>query len=81
MTDGGLGIAFFAPFDNERYFFPWRPIAVSPISVTAFFSERGLAVIRSEILWIWIPCLLLVSIRLPVRLFSRRDAHREEAGG
>src|SRR5438132_985924 len=22
MTDGGLGVAFFAPFDNSRYFFP-----------------------------------------------------------
>jgi hypothetical protein len=22
MTDGGLGVAFFAPFDNARYFFP-----------------------------------------------------------
>jgi membrane-bound metal-dependent hydrolase YbcI (DUF457 family) len=27
FTDGGLGIAFFAPFDVTRYFFPWRPIA------------------------------------------------------
>jgi inner membrane protein len=26
MTDGGLGVAFFAPFNNQRYFFPWRPI-------------------------------------------------------
>jgi len=29
MTDGGLGIAFFAPFDNRRYFFPFRSIKVS----------------------------------------------------
>ena len=25
MTDGGLGIAFFSPFDNGRYFLPWNP--------------------------------------------------------
>ena len=38
MTDGGRGIAFFAPFDTTRYFFPWRPVRVSPISIRAFFS-------------------------------------------
>jgi hypothetical protein len=26
MTNGGLGVAFFSPFDNGRYFLPWRPI-------------------------------------------------------
>nr|HRC76832.1 rhodanese-like domain-containing protein [Kouleothrix sp.] len=26
MTDGGLGVAFFAPFSATRYFFPFRPI-------------------------------------------------------
>ncbi|MCP4156486.1 MAG: metal-dependent hydrolase, partial [bacterium] len=31
FTNGGLGIALLAPFDNARYFFPWQPIAVSPI--------------------------------------------------
>ncbi|HEV8317741.1 MAG TPA: metal-dependent hydrolase, partial [Vicinamibacterales bacterium] len=30
MTTGGSGVAFFAPFSAERYFFPWRPILVSP---------------------------------------------------
>src|SRR5262249_5716516 len=31
LTNGGLGVALFAPVTNKRYFFPWRPIAVSPI--------------------------------------------------
>jgi len=44
MTDGGMGVAFFSPFDTTRYFLPWRPILVSPISVMRFLSERGLAV-------------------------------------
>jgi inner membrane protein len=55
MTDGGLGVAFFSPFDNHRYFLPWRPIRVSPIGVGRFFSERGLTVLQSELLWIWVP--------------------------
>jgi inner membrane protein len=55
MTSGGLGVAFFAPFDNARYFLPWRPIRVSPISVSAFFSATGLRVLHSELQWIWLP--------------------------
>src|SRR5215471_12262322 len=57
MTNCGLGVAFFSPFDTARYFLPWRPILVSPISVAQFFSGRGLAVLQSEILWIWLPAI------------------------
>jgi inner membrane protein len=59
MTDGGLGVAFFAPFDNRRYFLPWTPIRVSPIGIERFFTTRGLAVIQTELLWIWLPAWLL----------------------
>jgi len=59
MTDGGLGVAFFAPFDNRRYFLPWTPIRVSPIGIERFFTARGLAVIQTELLWIWLPAGLL----------------------
>lgn len=55
LTNGGLGVAFFAPFSNARYFFPWRPIEVSPIGVAPFFSQRGLEVITSELVWLWLP--------------------------
>ena len=51
-TNGGLGIAFFAPFDSTRYFFPWRPLMVSPIGIRSFFSEWGIGVMISELLWI-----------------------------
>ena len=37
LTDGGPGVAFLAPFDDTRYFFPWRPIRVSPLW-RGFFS-------------------------------------------
>ena len=43
MTDGGSGVAFLAPFDDTRYFLPWRPIPVSPIGVSRFFSGAGSA--------------------------------------
>ncbi|MBM4384314.1 MAG: metal-dependent hydrolase [Deltaproteobacteria bacterium] len=59
LTDGGLGVAFFSPFDHTRYFLPWRPIAVSPLGIARFFSDRGAAVIASEAAWIGAPSLLL----------------------
>jgi|TARA_B110000967_G_scaffold209907_1_gene268491 inner membrane protein len=60
MTTGGLGVAFFSPFENSRYFLPWSPIQVSPIGLKQFFSEWGLEVIKSEIIWIGIPLLITV---------------------
>jgi inner membrane protein len=62
LTDGGLGVAFFAPIDNTRYFLPWTPIRVSPIGLGRFFTARGLAVLGSELLWIWLPAALLAAI-------------------
>lgn len=62
MTNGGLGVAFFSPFDATRYFLPWQPLQVSPIGVSAFFSSAGLRVIISELIWIGIPFLILLTL-------------------
>lgn len=64
LTDGGLGIAFLAPLSSERFFFPWQPIEVSPIGLRRFLSDRGLAVLRSELLWVWLPSILLAGAAL-----------------
>ena len=58
FTNGGLGVAFFAPFSNERFFFPWRPIKVSPISISRFLSGRGIQVLRSELVWVVAPSII-----------------------
>jgi len=58
FTDGGLGVAFFSPLSNERYFFPWTPIRVSPLGA-GFFSARGLETLRSEALWVWMPAVVV----------------------
>nr|WP_317191512.1 metal-dependent hydrolase [Hymenobacter negativus] len=60
MTTGGLGVAFFSPWHPERYFFPFRPIKVSPLSIRGFFGAKGLRVLASEALWVGLPCLLLL---------------------
>lgn len=59
FTNGGMGIALFSPFDTTRYFFAWTPIEVAPIGM-AFFGSWGMRVIRSEIIWVWLPLGLLV---------------------
>jgi len=78
LTNGGLGVAFFAPFDNTRYFLPWRPIVVSPIGVGAFFSRWGLEVLVNELLWIWLPAGLVALISAVVR---RRRSSRSAPSG
>ena len=68
MTNGGLGVAFFSPWDNTRHFFPWRPISVSPLSIDSFLTQRGIDVILSELKWVGIPGLILI---LLVRLIKK----------
>jgi inner membrane protein len=67
LTNGGLGVALFAPLDETRYFFGVRPIVVSPIGLTRIFSQRGLAVISSELRWIWVPSALLAAVCLSAK--------------
>jgi len=74
VTDGGLGVAFFSPFDTTRYFFPVRPVLVSPISVREFFSEYGVRILASEAIWIWLPsCVAFLVLRVVQRLWTTKS--------
>ena len=74
MTNGGLGVAFFSPFDTTRYFFPVRPVLVSPIEISEFFSAYGVRVMVSEAAWIWLPfCAAFVVLRAVRRLWSAKS--------
>lgn len=74
VTNGGLGVALFAPFDATRYFFPFRPVIVSPLGVQEFFSPIGVRVLISEAIWIWLPCLVVVVASIAAR---RRLSERQ----
>jgi inner membrane protein len=74
MTTGGLGVALLAPFDMRRYFFQWRPIAVSPLGVRPFFTQRGLAVLANEALWVGFPALAVASLGTRLRPPAKHDA-------
>jgi inner membrane protein len=70
LTTGGKGVALLSPFDNTRYFFPWKVIKVSPIGISKFFSEWGVRVIVSELKWIGIPSLIFI---IGVKLLKKKD--------
>lgn len=72
MTNGGYGIGFFVPFDNTRYFLPWRPLVVSPIGIRGFLSRLGWDVVMSEVLWVWVP----ISLMLAAVVLARRTTRR-----
>jgi len=48
LTDGGAGVMLLFPFSKARLFFPWRPIHVSPLEISRFFSTAGY-ILRSEL--------------------------------
>ena len=52
FTDAGLGVGLFIPFENSRYFAPFRPLLTSPLSVRSFVSPRGLEILGNELIWI-----------------------------
>jgi inner membrane protein len=76
MTDRGLGVGFFIPFDNTRYHMPWRPVYASPMSISKFFSRAGVVVLMAEIIWIWIPLLALYAVLSIYRRMTGRPRSR-----
>jgi inner membrane protein len=77
MTSGGGGVAFSAPFVNERYFFPWRPILVSPLNPRRFFTARGLAILANELVWVWTPSIAFALVMSALRRPTAQGAHDE----
>jgi len=69
----GVGVAFFAPFSAARYTLPWRPIRVPPPVDNPLLNLGGIRVTASEILWLWLPSLVLIWLGLRLR-FARRPS-------
>ncbi len=71
MTTGGRGIALFSPFNNARIFLPFRVIQVSPMHISQFFGEWGWAVLKSEMLWVWLPLALILIFKKRRDIFQK----------
>ncbi len=76
MTNGGYGIGFFIPFDDARYFLPWRIMEVSSIRIAEFFTRRSLTILLNEVLWIWVPLILLTILSTVIRHKLRTGKNR-----
>ncbi len=72
LTNGGLGVAIASPVSTRRMFFPVQPIEVSPIGIRAFFSQWGVAVLRSELKWIWLPAVAVAFLLWGARIARAR---------
>jgi len=69
FTNGGFGVAFLWPWSHQRFFFGPQVIEVSPLTLSRFLSERGAAVLASELLWVWLPCLFFAGGLSMIRLW------------
>ena len=72
LTNGGHGVALFAPWSHSRVFFSqsYRVINVSPMHFHNFTWDRLAPVFLSELTWIIIPICLVLTIRW---FFEARD--------
>ena len=59
FTNGGLGVAFLWPFSSQRFFTPAQVIQVAPLGISGLLSQRGVSVLLSELIWVWIPCIIV----------------------
>lgn len=80
FTDAGLGVGFFIPFSNQRFFFPWRPILAAPLSAHAFFNGHGLQIMENEFLWIWMPFSVLAGAVVLLRRSFAPDTDAPDPG-
>jgi inner membrane protein len=67
LTNGGHGVAILWPATEQRFFFDWRPIQVSPLAPGRFVL-RAARIARTEFLWIWVPAIV---VAFGLRAFGR----------
>ena len=70
FTDGGEGVPLFWPLSDHR-FGPWGPIHVSDIA-DQFPNPWQSRAIRTELLWVWLPMILLIGAVAVYRGSRRR---------
>ena len=67
LTDGGLGVAFFAPFSPARIAFAWRPIPVAPLG----YHPYVFTVIAMEAVMLWPAAIALATARARLSPLTR----------
>jgi inner membrane protein len=70
MTNGGRGVGLLQPFHAGRFFLPLRPIEGAAIHPSSLLNNL-VSVLRSEIVWVWLPTLCLVAC---IEVYRHRNA-------
>lgn len=72
LTNGGAGVAEFAPLSVHRYKWAFQPVEVSPMSVGRFIGARGLSILWNELRWVLLPAGAVVALVEAARRVARR---------
>lgn len=62
ITTGGKGVGWLWPWSDERFFAPWQVIKVAPFALSRYTTPYGHQVIISELLWVWLPGMVLMGL-------------------
>ena len=62
VTTGGKGVGWLWPWSDERFFAPWQVIKVAPFALSRYTTAYGHQVIISELMWVWLPGMLLMGM-------------------
>lgn len=62
VTTGGKGVGWLWPWSDERFFAPWQVIKVAPFALSRYTTPYGHQVIISELMWVWLPGMVLMGM-------------------
>lgn len=80
-TDAGKGIGLLIPLSKKRYFFEFRPIRTATVNPLTFFQRRSLAILWSEVVWVWLPLFSLSVLYQIGRYFRSRESKESSPSG
>lgn len=72
LTRGGFGIPLLWPISDARFFFPVRPLEVSPLGLQFFSSGRATSVLHSELVGVWLPLAVAAALAFAARRLAAR---------
>lgn len=67
LTTGGMGVGWLWPWSEERFFAPVQVIKVAPFQLAQYLKPNGIAVIQSELLWVWLPGVVIMLALIALR--------------
>ncbi|CNI58445.1 metal-dependent hydrolase [Yersinia pekkanenii] len=74
LTTGGMGVGWLWPWSQERFFAPVQVIKVAPFQLSQYLKPNGIAVIKSELWWVWGPGVILMLGLMLRRMTKSRHA-------